>query len=72
VFPSLLSEYHSKDIFNADECGLFYNLLLNTIHVYAFESESCHRGPYFLSGIPDVPSQCQKSLGTGKFDVKFV
>jgi hypothetical protein len=25
--PSLLNEYHSKDVFNADECGLFFNLL---------------------------------------------
>jgi hypothetical protein len=27
VLPSLLSRYDLKDIFNADECGLFFYLL---------------------------------------------
>jgi hypothetical protein len=42
VLPSLLSEYHPKDIFNADECGLFLSLLLDK--TYAFQDESCHEG----------------------------
>jgi hypothetical protein len=42
VFPSLLNEYYSMDIFNAHECGLFYNLFMDTI--YASKGESCHWG----------------------------
>jgi hypothetical protein len=40
VLPSLLSEYDPKDIFNADECGLFFNLLPGKTH--AFKGGSCH------------------------------
>jgi hypothetical protein len=27
MFPLLLSKYHTKDIFNADMCGLLFSLL---------------------------------------------
>jgi hypothetical protein len=40
VLSSLLSEYNPKDIFNADQCGLFFSLL--TDKTYAFIDESCH------------------------------
>jgi hypothetical protein len=39
MLPSLLSEYCPKDIFNADECALFFNLLPDK--TYAFIGESC-------------------------------
>jgi hypothetical protein len=42
VLPSLLSEYHPKDVFNGDECELFSNLLPDK--TYAFKGESCHGG----------------------------
>jgi hypothetical protein len=40
--PHLLKGYTPCDVFNADECGLFYNLLPN--RTYAFRGEKCHRG----------------------------
>jgi hypothetical protein len=40
VLPSLLSEYHSKDILNVYECALFSGLLLDKI--YASKDESSH------------------------------
>jgi hypothetical protein len=40
LHPSLLSEHHPTDVFNADECGLFSNLLLDK--TYVFKGESCH------------------------------
>jgi hypothetical protein len=39
ILPSLLSEYRSMDIFNADECVLFFNLFPGK--TYAFIGESC-------------------------------
>lgn len=42
MLPSHLSEYYPKDMFNTDECGLFFSLLLNK--TYAFQDESCHGG----------------------------
>jgi hypothetical protein len=39
---SPLSKYHPKSVFNADECGLFFNLLPDK--TYAFKGESCHGG----------------------------
>jgi hypothetical protein len=40
MFPLLLSD--SKDIFNADESGLFFSILPEK--TYAFKDDSCHRG----------------------------
>jgi hypothetical protein len=37
-----MSEYHQKDIFNSDECGLLFRLLLDETH--SFKDESCYGG----------------------------
>jgi hypothetical protein len=42
VLPSLLSEYHQKDIFITDEGELLFSLLLDK--TYSFKDESCHGG----------------------------
>jgi hypothetical protein len=41
MLPSLLSEYQPKDVFNADECVLFFNLFPDK--TYAFIGESCQQ-----------------------------
>lgn len=38
-FTNLMAKYSPKDIFNADECGLFYNMLLDK--TYIFKGASC-------------------------------
>jgi hypothetical protein len=40
VLPSLLSEYHLKDVFNSDE----HELLSNYHTKHAFKGEDCHGG----------------------------
>ncbi|GBM39867.1 Tigger transposable element-derived protein 4 [Araneus ventricosus] len=40
--PDLIKEYEQKDIFNADETGLFYNLLPSK--TYSIKSDMCHNG----------------------------
>jgi hypothetical protein len=37
MLPVLIREYEPKDIFNAVECGLFYNLLLVNVDMGARE-----------------------------------
>ncbi|GBL98026.1 Tigger transposable element-derived protein 6 [Araneus ventricosus] len=39
-FPNLIKRYEQKDIFNADETGLFYNLLPSK--TLALKSDTCH------------------------------
>ena len=36
---NLMAKYSPKDIFNADECGLFYNMLPDK--TYIFKGASC-------------------------------
>lgn len=40
--PEMLKKYHPKDIFNADETGLFFQLLPD--HTYTFKGDQCHGG----------------------------
>ena len=40
--PSILSQYAAKDIFNADETGLFFKCLPDS--TYAFKAEKCSNG----------------------------
>jgi hypothetical protein len=40
--PSLLEGYEQRDIYNADETGLFYNVLPD--RTLALKGESCHGG----------------------------
>ncbi len=40
--PKLLEEYEPKDIFNADETGLFFKLLPD--RTYTFKGDTCHGG----------------------------
>lgn len=42
--PSLVQEYEPRNIFNADETGLFYNLLPSK--TLSFRGESCHGGKH--------------------------
>lgn len=42
TLPELLAQYEHKDIFNADETGLFYKLLPNK--TLAFKGERCSGG----------------------------
>jgi hypothetical protein len=39
--PHLHEGYRPCDVFNTNECGLFYNLLPN--RTYSFRGEKCHR-----------------------------
>jgi hypothetical protein len=41
-YTPLLEQHKPCNVFNADELGLFYNLLPNK--TYAFKGESCHGG----------------------------
>nr|XP_042904211.1 tigger transposable element-derived protein 4-like [Parasteatoda tepidariorum] len=40
--PEIISGYQPKNIFNMDECGLFFNLLPDK--TFAFKGEPCHGG----------------------------
>ena len=40
--PSLLEEYDPKDVFNADETGLFFKLLPD--RTYTYKGDNCHGG----------------------------
>jgi hypothetical protein len=42
--PSLLGGYEPRDIYNADETGLFFNVLPD--RTLAHKAESCHGGKY--------------------------
>lgn len=42
ILPSLLKKYDSKDIFNADEFGLFFKCSLDRI--LTFNGDTCHGG----------------------------
>lgn len=42
VLPNLMSGYEEKNIFNMDECALFFNLLPNK--TFAFKGENCCGG----------------------------
>jgi hypothetical protein len=42
ILPSPLSTYHARDVFNADECGLFFNLLPDK--TYSLNGKCSHRG----------------------------
>jgi hypothetical protein len=39
ILPHLMAKYSPKDIFNVDECGLFYKMLL--YKTYIFKGASC-------------------------------
>ena len=38
--PEMLTNYHPKDMFNADETGLFFQLLPDL--TYTFKGDQCH------------------------------
>ena len=40
--PSLLEGYEPRDVYNADETGLFFNVLPD--RTLAYKGESCHGG----------------------------
>ena len=42
ILPDLIADYNPKDVYNMDECGLFFNLLLDK--TYAYKGENCHKG----------------------------
>ncbi|XP_043470591.1 tigger transposable element-derived protein 4-like [Leptopilina heterotoma] len=42
MLPAMLQNYEPRDIFNADEFGLFFKLMPNKSHV--FKGETCHGG----------------------------
>ena len=42
--PSLLGGYEPRDIYNADEMGLFFNVL--PVRTLAYKGESCHAGKH--------------------------
>ena len=44
TLPTLLNGYELKNVFNADELGLFYKLLPNK--TLCFKNESCHGGKH--------------------------
>nr|XP_042901752.1 tigger transposable element-derived protein 4-like [Parasteatoda tepidariorum] len=48
--PEIISGYQPKNIFNMDECGLFFNLLPDK--TFAFKGEPCHGGKNILCPKP--------------------
>jgi hypothetical protein len=50
--PSLLEGYEQRDIYNADETGLFYNVLPN--RTLALKGESCHGGKNSKDRLTDL------------------
>ncbi len=40
TLPQLLEPYHPRDVFNADETGLFFQLLPDA--TYTFKGDTCH------------------------------
>ncbi|KAJ8873801.1 hypothetical protein PR048_024636 [Dryococelus australis] len=40
TLPPLLAEYKAQDVFNADECGISFNLLPDS--TFAFKGDKCH------------------------------
>ena len=42
VLPKLLQTYRSRDIFNADETGIFFEAMPHRMHV--FKGKACHGG----------------------------
>ena len=42
TLPPMLSSYYPRDVFNADETGIFYRLLPDK--TYCFKGDSCHGG----------------------------
>lgn len=67
--PSLLRGYNPRDIFNADETGLFYRALPNK--TYAFKSEKCAGGKMAKDRLTILPcvnmaGESEKLLVIGK------
>jgi hypothetical protein len=44
ILPSLLEGYEPCDVYNADEMGLFFNVLPD--RTLAYKGETCHRGKH--------------------------
>lgn len=71
TLPNILKNYEPKDIFNADETGLFYKLLPNK--TLQFKGEKCHGGKKGKERITVMPtanmdgSEKLKLLVIGKF-----
>jgi hypothetical protein len=42
--PSLLEGYEPRDVYNADEMGIFFNVLLE--RTLAYKGETCHGGKH--------------------------
>ena len=42
ILPDLIADYHPKDVYNMDECGLFFSLLPDK--TYAYKGKNCHGG----------------------------
>jgi hypothetical protein len=63
--PSLLEGYEQRDIYNADQTGLFYNVLPDRI--LALKGVSCHGGKtlktdllfYFMLTVLEVTNKCR-------------
>ena len=60
--PSLLGGYKPRDVYNADEMGLYFNVLPD--RTLAYKGESCHGGKHSK----DRPTVllCVNSDGSGK------
>jgi len=54
--PKIINEYQSKDIFNNDETGLFYNLLSSKTLTY--KGDSCHDGKKSKQRVTSARLQC--------------
>jgi hypothetical protein len=44
ILPSLLEGYEARDVYNADETGLFFNAFPD--RTLAYKGETCHRGKH--------------------------
>ncbi|GBM71388.1 Tigger transposable element-derived protein 4 [Araneus ventricosus] len=62
--PDLIKGYEQKDIFNADETGLFYNL--QPSKTLAIKSDTCHGGSGKKNKVPLTVILCANADGSEK------
>ena len=50
ILPDLIADYHPKDIYNMNECGLFLTLLPDKTNAY--KGKNCHGGKINTERLP--------------------
>lgn len=66
--PNLLTEYHPKDIYNADETALFFKCLPDK--TFTFKGQECHGGKRSKERLTIL--QCTNMTGTDKLPLLII